>query len=468
MKTSILFLLLLTILPFQNILSREENLTGSWLGVLKLGGFELRVVFKVTEENGELSALLDSPDQGAYGIFVDSVIYNYPDVKFVILAIAGFYEGKFEQDSIAGTWNQAGQSFPLVLHRSEEILPPERPQDPKPPFPYLEEEVTFENKDASLTLAGTFTYPENQDNIPAVILISGSGPQDRNEEFLGHKPFFVLADHLTRNGIAVLRFDDRGTGKSTGDFSSATTMDFVTDVLAAVEYLKTRTDISLGKIGLIGHSEGGLVAPLVSVESDDIDFIVLMAAPGMPGKEILRLQTELILKANGMNEDEIKKTVDINMKLYDIVLSEEDSSIAVKKLKEVFDESYSEMSEEEKNRIGNPDAYFQQQTRILLNPWFKFFLKYDPYETLTKVNVPVLAVNGEKDLQVPPKENLSLIEKAFKEGGNENYKIVELPGLNHLFQEAETGSPNEYSQIKQTIAPSALNLITDWIKEITK
>ena len=193
-----------------------------------------------------------------------------------------------------------------------------------------------------------------------------------------------------------------------------------------------------------------------------------MAAPGMPGKEILRLQTELILKANGMNEDEIKKTVDINMKLYDIVLSEEDSSIAVKKLKEVFDESYSEMSEEEKNRIGNPDAYFQQQTRILLNPWFKFFLKYDPYETLTKVNVPVLAVNGEKDLQVPPKENLSLIEKAFKEGGNENYKIVELPGLNHLFQEAETGSPNEYSQIKQTIAPSALNLITDWIKEITK
>ncbi|RPI72503.1 MAG: alpha/beta hydrolase [Ignavibacteriales bacterium] len=366
---------------------------------------------------------------------------------------------------MAGTWSQGGSSFPLSLIRSAGIKPPKRPQEPEPPLPYIEEEITIKNEQDDLTLSGTFTYPENIDNLPVVILISGSGPQNRNEELLGHKPFLVLADHLTRNGIAVLRFDDRGIGQSTGDFSSATTEDFVTDVLAAVDYLETRKEIDQDKIGLIGHSEGGLVAPIASVKCDEIDFIILMAAPGLSGREILRLQTALIMRAGGADEELISREVESAMKSYDIIINEQDSAAAREKLKKYFDESYAGMSKEEKEQLGNPDSYFDQQARMLLSPWFKYFLEYDPYPVLTEVKIPVLAINGEKDLQVPPKENLSLIEKAFNEGGNKNYKIVELPGLNHLFQVAETGSPDEYVKIEQTISPDALNLITEWINQ---
>ena len=468
LKNILLFLIF--IIPIQSVLSQgNDKIKGNWLGTLKISTIELRIVFKVSEdEDGSLKALLDSPDQGAYDIPVDSVMFNDPNVKFIIASIGGFYEGKFERDSIAGTWNQGGSSFPLSLKRTENIEPPKRPQEPKPPFPYIEEDVSYENKEAGLTIAGTFTYPESGESFPAVILITGSGPQNRNEELLGHKPFFVLADHLTRNRIAVLRFDDRGIGKSTGEFSSATTKDFVTDVIAGVEYLKTRKEVNKNKIGLIGHSEGGLIAPIATIQSDDVDFIVLMAGPGMTGKEILMLQTALIMKSNGIDEETISKDVENAVKMYDIIINEKDSSTAREKLKEISDESYAKMSEEEKAQFGDPEIFFNQQVKVLLSPWFRFFLEYDPYPTLTKVKVPLLAINGEKDLQVPPKENLELIEKAMKEGGNENYRTAELKGLNHLFQEAETGSPNEYAKIEQTISPIALNIISDWIKEITK
>ena len=468
MKNSyrIIFILFIVV-PFQTLLLQQKNkITDKWMGVLKISTVELRIVFKINEnEDGSLKALLDSPDQGAFGISVNSVIYNDPNVKFVVPSVAGFFEGKFEQDSIVGTWNQGGSSLPLTLNRSGEIEPPKRPQEPEAPLPYIEEDVSYENKEAGLTLAGTFTYPENTDNLPVVILISGSGPQNRDEELLGHKPFLVLADHLTRNGIGVLRFDDRGIGKSTGDFTSATTEDFVSDAIAGIEYLKTRREVDQDKIGLIGHSEGGLIAPLAAVQHDDVDFIVMMAGPGMSGKEILRLQTALIMRAQGVDEESITKEVDLAMRLYDIVINEKDSLAARQKIWKVFDSRYAGMTEEEKTQTGNPDNYFNQQLNILLSPWFRFFLEYDPYETLTKVDIPVLAINGEKDLQVPPKENISLIEKALKEGGNKNYKVVELKGLNHLFQEAETGSPNEYAKIEQTISPEALNIITDWIKK---
>lgn len=208
--------------------------------------------------------------------------------------------------SISGKWNQGGQSFDLEFSRSDSVITINRPQEPKPPFPYIEEDVVFENKNANITLAGTLTYPK-EGKLSVVILVSGSGPQNRNEELLGHKPFLVIADFLTRNGIAVLRYDDRGVGKSTGDFSSATTLDFVGDALSAVDFLKSKDQINKNLIGIIGHSEGGLIAPLAAVQSDDVAFIIMMAGPGLRGKEILVLQTELILSANGEPEDEIKK-----------------------------------------------------------------------------------------------------------------------------------------------------------------
>jgi uncharacterized protein len=465
---SLSILLSFLFIPLQILLPQEENLTGNWLGTLKISTVELRVVFKITKnETGSLKAVLDSPDQGAFGIAVDSVVFKDPYVKFTVPAVNGFFEGDFQQDSIVGKWTQ-GMPIPLVLKKSEEILPPKRPQEPKEPFPYTKEDVTYENKDAGLTLAGTFTYPENAINLPAVILISGSGPQNRNEELLGHKPFLVLADHLTRNGIAVLRFDDRGIGGSTGDFSKATTKDFVTDAIAGVEYLKSRKEVDKNKIGLIGHSEGGLIAPLAAVQDDNIDFIVLMAGPGMSGKEILRLQTALIMRVNGADEESIKSEVETSMEVYDIVINMKDTSAAKEKIRDLFEKRYSEMSEEEKAQLGDGEKYFNQQMKTLFSPWFRFFLEYDPYETLTKVDVPVLAINGEKDLQVPPEENLDLIEKALNEGGNENFITAKMEGLNHLFQKSETGSPGEYSKIEETMSPEALNLISGWIKEITK
>lgn len=463
----ILFLMLLS-LP---AIAQQNQIVGNWQGALKISSIQLRIVFNVIEtENQKLIATLDSPDQGAFGIPVDTVIFNPPYVKFEVTSIVGFFEGSLNEtaQSISGKWNQGRQSFDLELSRSDSVITINRPQEPKPPFPYIEEEVVFENKNANITLAGTLTYPKEGENFPVVILVSGSGPQNRNEELLGHKPFFVIADFLTRNGIAVLRYDDRGVGKSTGDFSSATTLDFVGDALSAVGFLKSKDQINKNQIGIIGHSEGGLIAPLAAVQSEDVAFIIMMAGPGLRGKEILVLQTELILRANGEPEDEIKKGAGLNEQLYGILLSEKDSASVSSQLRDVFERAYIKMTDKEKTQIGDKDIFMERQFSMMQSPWFKYFLAYDPYETLTKVSCPVLAINGEKDLQVPPKENLAMIQKAFKEAGKENYKLVELPGLNHLFQTAKTGSPMEYSTIEETISPSALNVIKDWILENTK
>jgi pimeloyl-ACP methyl ester carboxylesterase len=463
----ILFLILIS-LP---AIAQQNQIVGNWQGALKISSIQLRIVFNVIEtENQKISAALDSPDQGAFGIPVDTVIFNPPYVKFEVTSIAGFFEGNLNETakSISGKWNQGGQSFDLELSRSDSAITINRPQEPKPPFPYIEEEVVFDNYAANITLAGTLTYPKEGGNFPVVILVSGSGPQNRNEELLGHKPFLVIADFLTRNGIAVLRYDDRGVGKSTGDFSSATTVDFVGDALSAVDFLKSKDQIIKNQIGIIGHSEGGLIAPLAAVQSEDVAFIIMMAGPGLRGKEILVLQTELILRANGEPEDEIKKGAGLNEQLYGILLSDKDSASVSSQLRDVFERAYNEMTDKEKTQIGDKDIFMERQFSMMQSPWFKYFLAYDPYETLTKVSCPVLAVNGGKDLQVPPKENLAMIEKAFKEASKENYKLVELPGLNHLFQTAKTGSPMEYSTIEETISPAALNVIKDWILETTK
>lgn len=465
---SILLFLILISLP---AIAQQNQLVGYWQGALKISTIELRIVFKVNEkEDSTLSATLDSPDQGAYDIPVAAVTFNPPHVRFDVTSVAGFFEGNLDDkgETIIGKWSQGGQVLDLELSRSDSVITINRPQEPKPPFPYNEEEVVFENKVANITLTGTFTYPKEGANFPVVILVSGSGPQNRNEELLGHKPFLVLADYLTQNGIAVLRYDDRGIGNSTTDFSSATTLDFVGDALSAVEFLKSKDILNKNQIGIIGHSEGGLIAPLAAVQTDDVAFIIMMAGPGLRGKEILILQTELILRANGESEDQIKKGAELNEQLYEILLSEKDSATASTRFRDVFESAYNEMTDEEKTEFGDKDIFMDRHFGMLQSPWFRYFLAYDPFETLTKVKCPVLAINGEKDLQVPPKENLAMIEKAFKESGKVNYKLAELSGLNHLFQTSESGSPLEYSKIEETISPSVLQLMKDWILEITK
>jgi len=467
-SSSFLFYIIILSSCIVSLTNAQNNIIikGSWAGKLQIQSIELRIIFNVKQDKeGELTATMDSPDQGAYGIKVDKVKFNGIDVEFNLPSITGYFKGRLIEDSllIRGKWNQSGISLPLVLEWVEKIEKPNRPQEPKEPFPYQSEEVKFENKNANITLAGTLTLPEHGDSFPAVVLITGSGAQNRDEELLGHKPFLVLSDYLTRNGIAVLRYDERGIGESTGDFSSATSEDFAGDVLSAVEYLKSRSGINPKRIGLVGHSEGGIIAPMVALEVEDVAFIVLMAGPGLPGDEILMLQTELISKANEMDEEELKENLKLSREIYDIILIEKDSTIADSTLRKLFEEQYNKMSEKEKEEIGDKQIFIENKIKTLLSPWFTFFIRYDPYPMLTRVKCPVLAIIGEKDLQVPSKENLSAIEKALKEGGNQNFKTMELPGLNHLFQTAETGSPLEYGKIEETFSPDAMKIISNWI-----
>lgn len=469
MKKIFLFLFVISLTSH---LSADDisKLKGSWQGTLKISSVELRIVFNINVDADTLSsATLDSPDQGAYGIKIDRVIFKDNKVKFDIKAIGGYFEGTLSDENmqIDGTWNQGGQSLPLLLEFSEEKAEVKRPQEPKPPYPYNEEQVTYANEDTGITLAGTLTTPKSGGPFPAVILISGSGPQNRDEELLGHKPFLVIADHLTKNGIAVLRFDDRGVGKSTGDHSIATSEDFSTDVLAGIEFLKTRDDINKNYIGLIGHSEGGMIAPIVASKSNDVSFIVLLAGPGMPGDELILLQAELIARAEGIREDKIKNDVRLAKKFYDIIKATPDDSEAKKKLLDTFEQYYNALSEEEKTQLGDFEMLKTQQLTVLLSPWFRYFLSFDPVPYLKKVTCPVLALNGEKDLQVPPKENLSVIEKALTDGGNKNFKTKELKSLNHLFQTSETGAFSEYVKIEETFSPVALEEILTWIKSVT-
>jgi len=471
MKTKKFFVLSFIFLTV-NLFSQqaeEKKYESIWEGTLKISAMSLRIVLKVIKnDDGSINAFLDSPDQGAKDIPVTSISIAEDSLKFNIGMIGASFNGKIEKDSLAvvGNFSQAGMNLPLNLKKVERAAETARQQTPQKPYLYNEEEVVFENKSANIKLAGTLTYPKEEKKFPAVVLVTGSGAQDRDETVFNHKPFWVIADYLSRNGIAVLRFDDRGTAKSEGNFAAATSVDFVTDALAAVEYLKSRNEIDKTKIGIIGHSEGGMIAPMAASSSNDVNFIVLLAGPGMIGKDLLVLQNRLIMKSQGASDEELNKTK--HEEVYNIIVNQPDSLSALIKLEELYNQTLSQMTDEEKQKPENSKESFEQQMKILLSPWFRFFLKFDPKPYLENVTVPVLALNGEKDLQVPPKENLSAIEEALKSAGNKNYKIVELPGLNHLFQHCKTCTIPEYGQIEETFSLEALNIIGDWIIEITK
>jgi len=455
--------------------SAIEEIEGLWLGTLKVqGGMEIRLLFNIsTSSDGSVNVTMDSIDQGAKGIPVDLITYKDGNLHLGIKSISGTFDGTLKEDgnTIEGEWKQSGLSFPLVLSRINETPDTRREQDPVKPYPYSEEEVSYENEEAGIKLAGTLTIPKSEGPFPAVILISGSGQQNRDEEILGHRPFLVLSDYLTRRGIAVLRVDDRGAGGSTGNFSQATTEDFAGDVVAGIEYLKSREEIDTARIGLIGHSEGGLIAPIVAVESPDVAFIVMMAGPGITGEEILYLQSDLISRAEGVDNETIARNEALMKSIYSVVKEEQNDTLAAEKLQKLIMDEMENMSEEEQKSSGYSEeaveAQGNGQVQNLISPWMRFFLTYDPAPTLMKVKCPVLAINGEKDLQVPPEENLQAIEEALKAGGNRDYTVKELPGLNHLFQTAETGSPSEYARINETISPAALELIGDWVSEHT-
>jgi len=447
-----------------------QDISGKWNGILKVQGIQLRLVFNISQTEKGYCSTMDSPDQGAKGIPVTLINYENQTLKIEVLNAGIQYEGTLNKENVfVGTFKQGGQSFPLNLTKgkveAEKMI---RHQEPTKPYTYYSENVKFENKRDEILLAGTLTLPEKEGNFPAVILISGSGPQNRDEELLGHKPFLVLSDYLTKNGIAVLRFDDRGTAESTGNFATATSLDFAKDVEFAIKYLQTRKEINKNKIGLIGHSEGGIIAPIVAAESKDINFIVLLAGTGIRGDQLLLLQQELVGRASGISDTVLQKAKVINEGAFDIILKSDYNDSLEIELTNYFKQALKDNHESGKPAGLSEEDYIKFLVTQLKSPWMFYFIKYDPAPILEKVNCPVLAINGEKDLQVPATVNLDAIKKALEKGGNKNVTTKKLSNLNHLFQECETGSPGEYATIEQTFSPIALAEILNWILKQVK
>jgi pimeloyl-ACP methyl ester carboxylesterase len=447
------------------------SLDGFWQGTLKASALELRLVLRITAKPvGGLTGALDSPDEGLKGIPINEITSKDGSVRLELTSVKAVFEGKWSKNGaeIAGKWMQRGQSFPVTFQRLAK--PPEisRPQEPRKPYPYIEQEVVVENPKAGLKRSGTLTLPRGKGPFPAVLLIPGSGPQNRDEAIFGHRPFLVLADSLTRRGIAVLRVDDRGVGGSGGDKFKATSADLADDALAGVAFLKGRREIATAHIGLIGHSEGGIIAPLAAVRSKDVAFIVLLAGTGLTGEESLYLQGKLILVAIGAGEAQLRRQRRVQERLFAVLKREKDDKAAEPKLRAVIEDEFSKLSEEEKKAAGDRKNLPEAQFKMMLSPWFRHFLTYDPRPVLSKVQCPVLALNGEKDVQVSAKENLEEIGKALKAGGNKDHTIKEVPRLNHLFQTCHTGALSEYAKIEETIAPVILELVADWIEKHTK
>lgn len=434
---------------------------GHWEGHIDIPGTALTVLVDLQQGAGKWSGTADIPMQGAHGLPLADIRIEGVQITFALANVPGVptFHGTLDQGQISGTFTQGGQSFPFTLGR-EAVAAPVRPQEPDTTtVPYKQEEVSYRHDD--IRLAGTLTLPEGAGPFPAALLVSGSGPQDRNEEIFGHKPFLVLADFLTRAGIAVLRVDDRGVGGSSGFLAQATSEDLAADAEAGVDFLRRRPEIDPRKVGLIGHSEGGLIAPMVAVRTDSVAFVVLLAGPGVPGDQILERQTELLSRAAGMNDQQLARVVVDERRLLELVKSGAPEDSLHEQAGKLVDAQMGAAA-------GGVDEAARREAvnravEQLDSPWFRFFLGYDPRPTLRKLRVPVLALDGSLDLQVDPAQNLPEIREALKEAGNRDVTVTELPGLNHLFQKAKTGSIEEYYTIEETMDPTALDAIRDWI-----
>jgi len=470
MKTAGILICLLT-----GFITRGQSIEGNWKGSLSIMDKRLKIVFHfVKQTDGSYKTTFDSPDQQVFNLQA-----NTPEVKgdslFInIPLIKGGYYGKIENDSISGTWQQGPGKLPLALHRSTEVaaIPPKKPQTPEPPYPYLGQEVTYTNADKTITYGATFTCPENSNQVPVVILISGSGQQDRDCSIMGHKWFLVLADYLTKNGFAVLRVDDRGIGQTTGDVLNATSADFATDVEQGIRYLKTRNEIDVKKIGLVGHSEGGLIAPMVAARNKDVAYIIMLAGPGIGGAVINEEQNVANLKKAGESDSAIKAFRLLHRDLQQASINAKSDSEFETLVRAAITKSETKTKTNGNgSKAGNNEARIMatiKQYNTLRMPWFKFFMNYKPTDDIAKLRIPVLALNGSKDTQVDAGMNLPVIKKALAKNKSLFSRTQSMDGLNHLFQKCVTGEVGEYATIEETINPAAMQIISDWLKQVTK
>lgn len=431
--------------------SSQSDITGQWYGSVDIGGFNMRINFDIQQSGDGYTATMVSPDQSNEVIPVTSVTFKGSKLNIRIDNIDFTYTGTLQKDGIIkGSFEQMQQTNELNLSRTE-IKSAQHSQEPAPPYPYKSENVTFTNEEAGIRLTGTLTIPRSFDNFTAVVLVSGSGPQNRDEEIMGHKPFLVLADHLTRQGFAVLRYDDRGVGESEGDYSQATLEDFASDAKAAIEFLKTRKEINKGNIGIIGHSEGGAIAFMLAAQNEPA-FIITLAGAGLPGPELLALQRKAIFQASGIPDDYINTFNQYLAEAQQIAINAK----SIYELREGITKIFT----------GTPvEKQIEPAIQQFSSPEIISFLKYAPKEYFKKITCPVLALNGMKDLQVVCAENLSAIKSGIEANGNKYVTTKAYFNLNHLFQTANTGLPGEYAQIDETFNIEVMDDITEWLKE---
>jgi pimeloyl-ACP methyl ester carboxylesterase len=428
--------------------SPDADVSGTWLGSLTVSGAPLRVVLNLT---ADAKGTLDVPEQGLIGQPLSQVDVTGRHLVVQVTDLGARYEGDVAQDgqSIAGTFHQQTTSVPLAFEKQPGPLDYRRPQDPVAPYPYHSEDVTFSNAAAGVTLAGTLTWPEGNGPFKTVVLIAGSGPNDRNEEVLNHRPFLVLSDALTRAGIATLRYDKRGVDDSSGNYDTATSLDFAADARAAVDYVRAQDHFTASSVGLVGHSEGGLLAPMAAADNPAVAYLVMLAGPGVPGGEILISQDRAIAAANGTPASSLDANEALERQVFACFQNTSDPVELEKQIRAVL------------TTAGVPKAEQDALVAQVNTPWMRFFVTYDPAPVLTRTTIPVLALNGSLDLQVLPDLNLPPIEAAL--AGNDQATVDELDGLNHFFQHATTGSPNEYAVIDETMAPEVLSQVSAWI-----
>jgi pimeloyl-ACP methyl ester carboxylesterase len=437
-------------------LCAQSGVEGTWQGTLDVGAIKLRLGLHVAKNaQGELSSTLDSIDQSAMGIPVNVTTFRDNALHLDMPALHATYDGVLSAggQEISGTFVQ-GVPLPLVFKRVEKLATLNRPQNPKPPYPYDAQDVAYETK-GGVKLAGTLTLPRGPGPFPAAILITGSGPQDRDESLLGHKPFWVIADYLTRRGVAILRLDDRGVGGSTGNSTRETLDDMAGDVVTGVEYLKGRKEIDAKHIGVIGHSEGGIVGPAAAARSADIAFVVMLAGTGVSGEQILYAQGEAVIRASGGSDRDVAQQHAMQDMIFRVLRSEKDDQAAVEQM-------MTEWKAERKNADASNDIV-RAQFKGVTSPEMRSFIFYDPAEALRQLKVPVLALNGSRDLQVPPQQNLPPITAALAAAGNSDFTVSELPGLNHLFQKCKQCTVQEYAELEETFSPTALEIMGDWL-----
>jgi len=440
----------------------SQIIIGTWNGSIDVGnGMTLVVVLNINGLTAD-SITMDSPEQEAFGIKVDKADFSNDGFTVEIISLDAKVEGKPNStcDTLHCTLTQRKHTFPLTMIRGEYKRKPKK-QEPKD-FPYIVEEVEIFNPETNVKLSGTLTAPYGYKADKIAILVSGSGLQNRDEEILGHKPFLVLSDYLTRNGIAVIRYDDRGLGKSTGDVVNATTYDLSLDAESVVKFIRNDNRLKDMKIGIIGHSEGGMIAPMVAARNSDVDFIVMLAGPAIEMSTLLARQNYDIIKSSGQSEDIAKQYSKLASEAYKVVKNKKLSTDEKKtRVAETIKKMNSLVSEE-----ASDENAIQESVDELFSPWMYYALNFNPQDYLCKVKIPLLALNGDKDVQVYSKDNLAGVVKAMKKAKNSNYKTLELKGLNHLFQKCIFGSPNFYSKNEETFNEDAMKVITEWINGI--